>query len=143
MTNTIFTDKKAAVAALREAVKAGLYAAGTRELYGTRVDGVDQYEIREKAQPTAAAKAATIKAMVADTVAKTKPAPKGKGKPVAPVVADVEMGVCGHIQAYANANPTASRKEVIAHHVALGRNKATASIQTKKADDRAGRVRPA
>lgn len=47
----IYATKKEAVTALREAVKAGLFEAGTRELYGTRVDGVDQYEIREKAEP--------------------------------------------------------------------------------------------
>lgn len=121
----MYATKNEAKAAAREQ---GLKA-GTFDIIGERKDGADTYAIREKA--------------IAATVAKVFGTPKkGKGKaaPVAPVASD-ELGPCGIIRAFANANPTMSRADCIAALLAKNLHPATIKIQLKKADDRASRTR--
>ncbi|TJV43409.1 MAG: hypothetical protein E5Y02_10440 [Mesorhizobium sp.] len=111
----------------RAAAKEQGLAPKSFEVVGDRTDGVSTYHIRMKAeQPAKAVIAKVTKAAKAD---KAKPAPVE------------EMGVCARVQAFANANPTMARKDVIAAMVTAGVHKATASIQTAKADAKAGRVR--
>ncbi|RWO89542.1 hypothetical protein [Mesorhizobium sp.] len=115
--------------------------AATHMPYGLIVEGVEQFEIREKAAPVANP-AKSVKGKPLPTLNEAKAAAKGKAvEGIADAVAVTELGVCARVQAYANANPTMTRKDVIAAMVAAGVHKATASIQCGKADAKAGRVR--
>lgn len=92
-------------------------------------------EIATRAEALFAKPAAKVEAPKKPITA-AKPTKEKKAAPQAG-----EQGPCAIAQAFADANPKMTRAELVAALAAQGIHKATAHIQTTKADRKAGRER--